>query len=250
MSRFQITLLISLAACLAGFILKSPALIIVTILVFIAVSPLGVTFPQMKFFGPFICEGNSDRRAIALTFDDGPDPGSTAPLLDLLRDRNVPAAFFCIGKHVDHHPDVASRIVKEGHLLENHSYSHSNFTNLFMAPRLRDELERTRSAIHKAAGSKPSCFRPPMGLSNALIFKVATALNFRVVGWSARGLDTITNDPQRIVNRIIRQLKPGAIILLHDGNIPADRLVLTVKTLLDRVNALGYEVVRLDRLIS
>jgi peptidoglycan-N-acetylglucosamine deacetylase len=89
-----------------------------------------------------------------------------------------------------------------------------------------------------------------MGLSNALIFEVATALNFRVVGWSARGLDTITNDPQRIVNRIIRQLKPGAIILLHDGNIPADRLVLTVKTLLDRVNALGYEVVRLDRLIS
>lgn len=250
MTRFHIALLLAFAACLAGFILKSTALMVVAILLFVTVFALGVTFPQMKFFGPFICEGNPDSRAIALTFDDGPDPGSTVALLDLLRERNVSAAFFCIGKRINNHPEVASRIVKEGHLLENHSYSHSNFTNVFMGRRLRDELERTRSAIQKAAGSKPSCFRPPMGLSNALIFQVARALNFRVVGWSARGLDTITKDPERIVNRIIRQLKPGAIILLHDGDIPAERLVVTVKTLLDRLQGLGYEVVRLDRLLS
>src|SRR5689334_5388428 len=106
MSRFHIALVLALAACLTGFILKSTALIVVPIFIFLTVFALGVAFPQMKFFGPFICEGTHDGRAVAITFDDGPDPRSTAPLLDLLRERNVPAAFFCIGKRIDEYPEV------------------------------------------------------------------------------------------------------------------------------------------------
>jgi len=250
MTRFQIALLLALLGSLAGLLLKSVLVSVFVAALFVVGFALGITFPQMRFFGPYVCNGKPDRRAVALTFDDGPDPRSTLPLLDLLSERKVPAAFFCIGERVDAHPDVAARIVKEGHLLENHSYSHSYVTNLFTARRLRDELERTHGAIQKAGGAKPSCFRPPLGLSNPLIFEVASALGLRVIGWTARGLDTQIRDANRIVARIARGLRPGAIILLHDGNIPPDRLVLTVKTLLDRVQSLGYEVVRLDRLLS
>ena len=79
-----------------------------------------------------------------------------------------------------------------------------------------------------------------MGLSNPRIFIVARRLGLKVIGWTARGLDTKLSDPEQIVARIVRKLTPGAIILLHDGNIPAARLVLTVKTLLDTLRALGY----------
>jgi peptidoglycan/xylan/chitin deacetylase (PgdA/CDA1 family) len=89
-----------------------------------------------------------------------------------------------------------------------------------------------------------------MGLSNPRIFQAARALDLKVVGWSARGLDTQATDPEKIVHRIARKLKPGAIILLHDGNIPAERLVATVKLLLGRLRLLGYEVVRLDRILT
>jgi peptidoglycan/xylan/chitin deacetylase (PgdA/CDA1 family) len=89
-----------------------------------------------------------------------------------------------------------------------------------------------------------------MGLSNPRIFRVARALGLTVIGWTARGLDTKLTEPEQIVARIVRKLQPSAIILLHDGNIPAKRLLPTVKTLLDTLSALGYEVVRLDKMLQ
>jgi peptidoglycan/xylan/chitin deacetylase (PgdA/CDA1 family) len=211
---------------------------------------LGVALPQLSLFGPFVCRGSRDRKRVALTFDDGPDERSTPALLALLRQRGVHATFFGVGKRVAAHPDIAAQIVREGHLLENHSYAHSNATNFFTVPRLRDELNQAQQAIRQATGIAPTCFRPPMGLSNPRIFRVAAEAGLKVIGWSARGLDTKLTDSEEVVSRICRRVDPGAIILLHDGNIPADRLVTTVKTLLDRLRALDYEVVRLDQLLN
>jgi peptidoglycan/xylan/chitin deacetylase (PgdA/CDA1 family) len=210
----------------------------------------GVAFPQWKMFGPFICRGSSRKRRIALTFDDGPDPRSTPALLELLRAASVEAAFFGVGQRVAAHPDLAARIVREGHLLENHSYAHSHTTNLFTAARLRAELDRTQAAIAQATGVAPRWFRPPMGLSNPRVFRVARDLGLTVIGWTARGMDTRRIGPERVVARIVRQLRPGAIILLHDGSVPAERLVATVKSLLDTLGALGYEIVRLDKMLE
>jgi len=202
------------------------------------------------FFGPYVCRGNLERRCVALTFDDGPDAQSTPQLLDLLREAHVEAAFFCVGKRIAAHPDIAARIVREGHLLENHSYSHSNATNFFTVARLKSELSQTQAAIQRASGATAHLFRPPMGLSNPRVFRAAHALGLTVVGWSARGLDTQIAQPARVVQRIARQLRPGAIVLLHDGGIPAERLVSTVKLLLDTTRDRGYEVVRLDRILK
>ena len=87
-------------------------------------------------------------------------------------------------------------------------------------------------------------------MSNPGTFRAARNLNLQVIGWNIRSLDTITADPQKIVARIRRSLWPGSIILLHDGNIPAEKLVATVKSLLDTVRGLGYEIVRLDELLK
>jgi peptidoglycan/xylan/chitin deacetylase (PgdA/CDA1 family) len=218
---------------------------------FLAISiGLGVALPQLSLFGNFVCRASRDKKRIALTFDDGPDERSTPALLDLLRDQGLKAAFFGIGKRVAANPEIAARIVQEGHLLENHSYAHSKATNFFTVARLRGELNQAQEAIKKATGVAPTLFRPPMGLSNPRVFRAAREEGLTVIGWSARGLDTKLTDSEAVVSRICRRIEPGAIILLHDGNIPPDRLVTTVKTLLDRLQALDYEVVRLDHLLN
>ena len=227
----------------------SVAFLIVVILAFLTVTGLGVAIPRLRLFGPFVCQGSRTGQRVALTFDDGPDPRSTPALLDLLHSADVPAAFFCVGQRVAAHPELAARIVREGHLLENHSYGHSNITNFFTVGRLTAELRQTQTIIQQTTGVAPHLFRPPMGLSNPRVFSAARSLGLTVVGWTARGLDTKLTDPDRIVARIVRRLRPGAIILLHDGGIPPERLVATVTILLEKIRTLGYEIVRLDRLL-
>ncbi|MBP9903550.1 MAG: polysaccharide deacetylase family protein [Verrucomicrobia subdivision 3 bacterium] len=250
MTRFQIITILALplAALALGF--GNLALLIGVLVAFGLIIGLGVTLPQLSLFGPYVCRGNPAGRCVALTFDDGPDGRSTPALLELLRAEGVAAAFFCIGERVAANHELAARIVREGHLLENHSYAHSNATNLFTVARLKAELTRTQAAIQQSTGMAPQYFRPPMGLSNPRVFRCARALGLQVIGWSARGLDTQSHDPERIVARIVRQLDSGAIILLHDGNIPAERLVVTVKLLLAKLKERRYEIVRLDKMLK
>lgn len=250
LTRFHAVSIAAALLAVISFPLGSKLILLAVFLVYFILVGLGVTFPQMSLFGPFICRGNATRKCVALTFDDGPDARSTPELLELLQKSGVKAAFFGVGKRVDANTELAGRIVAEGHLLENHSHIHSNATNFFTSGRLREELENAQAAIAKATGNAPRLFRPPMGLSNPRIFKVASAMNLTVVGWTARGLDTKLTDPERIVARIVRKLEPGGIILLHDGNIPAGRLIATVKLLLDKLREHGYEVERLDRLLT
>jgi len=226
------------------------AWVVVVVAALIGVVGLGVAIPQLRFFGPFVCRGDGiTERAVALTFDDGPDPASTPALLDVLRDAQVQAAFFCIGERVAAHPELTARIAREGHLVENHSYHHSHLTNFFGVARLRVELERTQAIIARTTGVAPSYFRPPMGLSNPRVFRAARAVGTKVVGWTARGFDTRAVAPARIVKRIVRAVAPGGVILLHDGNIAPDRLVSTVERLLAELRARGYRVARLDRVL-
>ncbi|HEV2691462.1 MAG TPA: polysaccharide deacetylase family protein [Verrucomicrobiae bacterium] len=250
MSRFHILLLGALGLAVAMGFCHQFIVLGLVLVIFFVVAGLGVAIPQLRLFGNFICHGDRSKKRVALTFDDGPNPRSTPQLLDLLRDRKIPAAFFCIGRRVDAHPELAARILREGHLVENHSYAHSNFTNFYPRARLRTELIQAQQAIEKAGGGKPQFYRPPIGNSNPNTFRAARDLNLKVIGWSIRSLDTVIAQPEKILARIRRGLAPGAIILLHDGNMPAEKLLATVKSLLDTLRELGYEVVRLDELLK
>jgi peptidoglycan-N-acetylglucosamine deacetylase len=250
MSRFHIAAILALLGGALALAFHNFVFFTVILSTFLIIVGLGVAFPQMSFFGGFICRGKNSQRCVALTFDDGPDARSTPALLDLLKEAEIGAVFFCIGKKVVANPELAARIVREGHLLQNHSYAHSLFTNFFSVGRLRIELTQTQKAIQAATGIIPHFFRPPVGLSNPRIFRVARELDLQVIGWNARSLDTIFTDPKKIVARIERRLKPGGIILLHDGNIPVARLLPTVKLLLATLRERNYDVVRLDKMLK
>jgi peptidoglycan/xylan/chitin deacetylase (PgdA/CDA1 family) len=250
MTRFHIALITTALLGGVAVVLNSFIFFGFVLGAFLLVTGLGVGFPQLSFFGPFICRGETIERCVALTFDDGPDARSTPMLLDLLRAEKIEATFFCIGKCVAANPELTSRIVREGHLIANHTFNHSLATNCFGTAKLRDELTRTQAIIEQTTGVKPWWFRPPMGFSNPRIFKVARELDLAVIGWQARGVDTQIKDSRRVVQRVMGQVSPGAIILLHDGNIPADRLAATMKLLLANLREQGYGVVRLDKLLK
>lgn len=250
MTRFHLTSLFAALLSAVAVAIGNWPLLVATMAALGTVIGLGVALPQMSFFGPFLCAGDDSKKQVALTFDDGPDARSTPALLDLLREQEIEAAFFVIGKKVATEPQLANRILREGHLLENHSFAHSYATNFYPTGKLTADLSRAQQTIEKHTGTTPKFFRPPVGLSNPNIFHAARALRLKVVGWTIRSLDTRLTDPGQIVRRIERGLRPGAIILLHDGNIPAERLVTTVKLLLTNLREKGYVVVRLDRMLK
>jgi peptidoglycan/xylan/chitin deacetylase (PgdA/CDA1 family) len=209
---------------------------------------LGVSFPQLQFFGRSLCRVSTNEKAAALTFDDGPDPRTTPALLDLLAKRGVRATFFCIGKNAARHPDLVRRIVAEGHRIENHSYAHDWRTNLFSVARLREDLSRAQQEIEAQTGRAPRFFRPPAGLTNPRVFRVAKELGLRVAGYTARGLDRRDVPPEVIVGRLMRGARPGAILLMHDGGVDAERMLAAVSQLLDQLAAAGFSCCRLDEL--
>jgi len=211
---------------------------------------LGVSFPQWQMFGRSICAGPKQRKVVALTFDDGPDAKNTPALLAFLAERRVRATFFCIGRRVAALPEVVRLMMAEGHEIENHTWQHSPLTNLFSVRRLRDELVQAQRKIERATGRAPVFFRPPVGLTNPRVFRVTQELGLQVAGYTARGLDRRQDTPEQIAGRLLRKLQPGAIFLLHDAGVPRERLLAVVKLLLDKLEAEGYQCLRLDELMA
>jgi peptidoglycan-N-acetylglucosamine deacetylase len=171
--------------------------------------------PSSTFYRPVLLRGPGEGQSIALTFDDGPAPHFTDKILDILREKKVPATFFVCGRNVDRHPEIARRIVQEGHQLGNHTYSHSSLF-LRSAGRVAEEIDRAQESIQKASGFCPTIFRPPYGARTPGLMDVLSARGLKLVMWSAMGYDWKLSK-ERIVQSVLKTLKPGAIVLLHDG---------------------------------
>jgi peptidoglycan-N-acetylglucosamine deacetylase len=211
---------------------------------------LGVSFPQWQMFGHSLCRIRTSRKVVALTFDDGPDPATTPALLALLAARGIRATFFCVGQRVAQYPDLARRIVTEGHSIENHSHKHHHWTNLFSTQRLQADLMQAQREIQSVTGRAPIYFRPPMCLTNQRVFRLVTDLGLTVVGYTARAWDRRPDPPARIAARLLRRVRPGAILLLHDGDVPAERLLPVVTNVIDSLQANAYQCRRLDELVA
>lgn len=248
--RYHLALMCAGAFGALALVLRSPLLLAAVAVALAVVFGIGIATPRFCFFAPFICRGFGAQKQVALTFDDGPDGESTASLLALLRERGVTAAFFGIGEKVASSPELAAQIVREGHMLENHTHAHSHFTNFYLSKRQHAEIARAQAVIRNTTGVAPRFYRPPAGLSNSCTARAVENAGLELVGWSVRSFDTLGAAPEKIVARIMRNLHPGAIILLHDGGIPAGKLCATVRLLLDALDARGYHVARLDALIE
>jgi peptidoglycan-N-acetylglucosamine deacetylase len=217
--------------------------------IYLPICAAGVGFIGLNFFCPAISRGRTGRMKVALTFDDGPDPMSTSKLLDLLKEEKIEATFFCVGKNVDAHPELAARIAEEGHLLANHTYRHPWFVCMLWARQLTRELDRAQAAIERVAGSRPRYFRPPNGMTSLHFPAALKTLGLTLVGWDVRSLDTMLS-AEKAIARINRLTRDGSIILLHDGGMEADKIVEIVRASIRDLRAKGFEFERLDRLIE
>jgi peptidoglycan/xylan/chitin deacetylase (PgdA/CDA1 family) len=210
--------------------------------------------PRCDWLGPVLVRlpGQAEaRREIALTFDDGPDPATTPRVLDLLEARGARSSFFCIGRRVREHPELAAEIVRRGHAVENHSYRHSAGFWFLSPASLRDEIGRGQEAIARATGRVPRLFRAPAGIRSPLLEPALAQAGLHLVAWTRRGFDTITGDAERVLRRLLRGLAPGDILLLHDRSgrrTPAgSQVVLEVlPRLLDAIDAARLKPVAVD----
>jgi peptidoglycan-N-acetylglucosamine deacetylase len=179
-----------------------------------------IVSPRSQFFVRSVCHlpARAGDRAIAFTFDDGPDPVTTPRVLDLLSEHGARATFFVVGERAARHPDLVRRIVAEGHAIGSHTYHHSHAFHFLSPARMREEVRRGVDAIAAVTGAPPTLFRPPQGLRTPLLARALDSLDDLVcVTWTERGLDTFGRAASAIVRRLEPEVRPSAILTLHDG---------------------------------
>jgi len=176
-------------------------------------------WPSSCLLGPNLVRLPTDSpQGVALTFDDGPDPEVTPAVLDLLELHGAVATFFCIGERAVRHPEILQEILRRGHRVENHTFFHSPFF-AFSSPRGLDrELNRAQEALAKLTAREPSYFRAPAGIRSPLLEPALARRGLHLAAWTHRGFDTAERNPHRVVQRLLRHLSAGDILLLHDGN--------------------------------
>jgi len=215
------------------------------VLPYLALLVAGSVFIRWNFYMEAHHQGTQPDQ-IALTFDDGP-AGQTAAILDILREQQVPAAFFSIGRRAEAQPQLVRRWHEEGHLTGNHSYAHGWNFDWQSSAAMERELRRTNEALTRITGHGPACFRPPYGVTNPNLALAVKRSGMQAVGWSVRSFDTTAKDPEALLQRILGRLQGGDIILLHDS-MPVTREILT--ELIVRAREKGFTFVRVDQMLD
>ncbi|MCU1622152.1 MAG: polysaccharide deacetylase family protein [Frankiales bacterium] len=210
-------------------------------------APLATFVPVGKRFAPGL-NGRGRDGHVALTFDDGPDAQSTPRFLDALAALDVRATFFLLGEMCLRYPDVARRIVDEGHEVAVHSWDHRNHLRNLPGRRTADQLARTADLIEVQTGVRPAYFRPPYGALTTADLVVARQLGLRTVLWTAWGQDWQRGlAPSDVVDEVLRGDLDGGTVLLHDSDCTSEpgswRATLgALPTLVERLHGQGLEV--------
>lgn len=181
-------------------------------------------------------------RTVALTFDDGPSP-YTAQILKILRRHHVKATFCQLGGNVRDYRKVARKIVREGHRICNHSRDHADFTTLSRT-QARANVRQSQAKIRSVTGRGPRTFRFPYGASNSATRAVVRAEGLRILGWTVDTLDWQKPPASTITRRVVRNVHPGAIVLMHDGGGDRSHTVASLDATIRKLKAKGYTFVR------
>jgi peptidoglycan/xylan/chitin deacetylase (PgdA/CDA1 family) len=169
-------------------------------------------------FGPVLNRLPASSNAVAITFDDGPNPDATPRILDVLREEGVSATFFVLGRHAERWPGLVRRMTEEGHQLGNHGYWHRKLHRR-LPSYVRDDLTRGTEAIVQASGGvRPRVFRAPHGFRNPWVTPIAASLGQRTIGWSLGVWDSARPGASEIARRALNGLHARSILLLHDGD--------------------------------
>jgi len=182
---------------------------------FLAMCAAAPFFPRLGFFLPIVSHGPRSIRAVALSFDDGPDPATTPHLLALLSRHSAPAAFFVIGEKAARHPELVADICAAGHEVCNHTLRHDPLLMLRSTAVLEREIAGCQDAL-AAQGIRPLAFRPPVGITNPRLGPVLERLGLRCVCFSCRPTDFANRRVVGLADRVLSRVRPGDVVLLHD----------------------------------
>lgn len=245
-----------LHAVLLVVLLASPQLWRWLLAIFIAdhllIALVGL-WPRSNWLGPNwtkLPAAAAKRNQVALTIDDGPEPLVTKPVLDILDRYQVKATFFYIGEQAKQHPDLCREIIKRGHAIENHSQHHKLYFSMLGTKGIMQEIIEGQETLSNVTGKHPQFFRAPAGLRNPFLDPILNRLGLRLASWSVRAFDTKVRDPEKVKSKLIAGLRPGAIVLLHDGNAARTKddvpiIVAVLPALLEAAQAKGLNFVTL-----
>jgi len=203
--------------------------------------------PRSAWLGPNLRRlppARAARGEVGLTFDDGPDPEVTPAVLETLARLGARASFFAVGERAAAHPELAAEIVRRGHRLENHTWSHPKRFALLGPRAALEEIDRAQTALAGVAGSPPVWFRAPAGFRSPWLAPPLARRGLALASWTRRGWDTVAADPARVAARLTRGLAAGDVLLLHDGGSargPGGRPVVleALERLLDAIEEAG-----------
>jgi peptidoglycan-N-acetylglucosamine deacetylase len=195
---------------------SSPVFLAVPLLFLVVITSVGSFSISSKMFMNAICANPSLPKGILLTFDDGPDPVNTIEILDILDRNKVKAVFFIIGEKGTANPQILEEMSGRGHSIGIHTYSHSSFFGFYPVERVVSEIRTTHDVISQVTGKAPLFFRPPFGVTNPLIAKAVKKTGYMTIGWSVRSFDTKIKKGDEILDKTLKKLKGGDIVLFHD----------------------------------
>ncbi len=252
MLNFRTASIVTILLAAAVFLLAiawPPAvwLLLPLTLAYLSLLVWGAAWIRSGFYIKAFSHGATSEKIVSFTFDDGPDPAATPRILEILRKNEVPAAFFIIGEKAVKNRALLEEIHRGGHLAGIHSYRHGFWFDLYGRKKMERDLEMTAQVIREVTGQKPAWFRPPYGVTNPTVARVARRMNLKVAGWSVRSLDTRIDDPEKLAERVIGRLHPGAVVLMHDNRAVTPK---ALETIILEAKELGYRFLKIEEMIS
>lgn len=196
--------------------------------------------PNVQWLGDVITCFATESREVWLTIDDGPST-DTAAVLEVLARHDAKATFFVKGSLVEENRDAVKAMLAAGHSVANHSFSHPSGTFWCLPPsRIAREIASADAVLSTIEGTSRRWFRAPVGMKNPAVHPELRKRGMRLIGWTVRGFDALSSDPSEIIGRIVPRLRPGAIIVLHQGR---PHSAATIEKVIAAIRAEGYEIV-------
>ena len=230
------------------------ALVVVGVVIFLGVAYWLLMSPTSQVFGRYPWRARVSEKVVALTFDDGPNEPYTSQIADFLATKQIKATFFQVGRCVERYPDVSKRLLTDGHVIGNHSVHH-RFTDHLLHPSYKEEITNNQEIIYSHTGKRPALFRSPWLWRQPWLLATVRKNSLQVVsGKFCHSFEVFQPKGDRIAKRTLAKVKPGSIIIFHDGfdarGGKREQTVEAVKLTVDSLIKQGYRFVTISELFG